>query len=58
MKPKRVDCELCKHFVHNEIMIRPTCFLGKRVMFRIPKPSNNYKCEYPRYCNDYIQFNT
>jgi len=49
MKAKRVDCQLCKNFnipdfdensidlISDIMSVKPSCKLGKRVMFRMPK---------------------
>lgn len=67
MKPKRVDCMLCEHFIfpvydsvflNAKIVKNAKCSLGKRVMFRKP---NFGMGGYPldtggwfRYCDKFI----
>ena len=59
---KRVECDNCRHFVEPEfqdgnwfMMIkRPSCNLGKRIMFIQPTPSNGWAGGFFRYCNEFI----
>lgn len=67
MKPKRVKCDKCQHFIDitfkdegnliSNIDTTAKCKLGKRVIFRMPKISHScYPLDnggYIRYCNDF-----
>ncbi len=63
MKKNRVDCLNCVEFIpavfKNKFMImsgiktNAKCKLGKRVMFRMPHPSNAYWGGWFRYCEDF-----
>ena len=58
----RVECDNCRHFVEPEfqddnwcnLIKKPACKLEKRIMYRIPTPSNDWWGGYYRYCNEFI----
>lgn len=73
MKAKRVDCDQCVNFIDrilkdkenliSDILSKPKCKLGKRVMFRMPVFLNQfsynpvYEGGYIRYCNEFEKLN-
>jgi hypothetical protein len=68
MKPKRVECDNCIHFIYPEfkkfgdkesftVETKAKCNLGKRVMFRMPDNLHIENMGYFRYCIDFKNLN-
>ena len=54
MKPKRVDCFYCENILMDDVKMKASCKLGKRIMFRILGSGYQPReAGYFRYCAEF-----